>query len=57
MVPNENGGDTAMYEFGVAGQEAVSWSWIDAFKEAVVAVGGTVREDRTYDWEEAQRDA
>lgn len=54
MVPNEHGGQTAVYDFHVHGQEAVRWEWIDCLKEAVVAAGGAVTHDGTYDWEDAQ---
>lgn len=29
MRPNEHGGRTAYYEFGIEGVEAVSWEWLE----------------------------
>jgi len=49
--PNENGGKTAFYFAEVFGAEAVSWKWIDAFKEAVTLSGGEVVSDDTIDLE------
>ena len=50
-VPNSHGGQTALYKFRVRGQEALSYGWLDAFREAVVGAGGSIKEDHVTDLE------
>ena len=54
MVPSgTGGGQTALYAFYLHGREAVSWAWIDAFKAAVVAAGGSITGGVSHDVEAA----
>lgn len=49
--PNQHGGKTAIYEYHITGQEAVSWGWILYFNRAVTSFGGTVGENENIDIE------
>jgi len=49
MVPNQWGGQTAMYEFTLRGEEALAWGALEAFKDLIRAVGGEITDDRTRD--------
>jgi hypothetical protein len=51
MRPNEHGGQTAMYRFKVSGREAVSYGWAEAFKAAVIEIGGEVTVSKIKDVE------
>jgi hypothetical protein len=53
LVQNERGGKTAMYRFVVAGTEAVSRLWVNAFCAAVVKAGGEVAGAEVLDLEYA----
>ena len=51
--PSQYGGQTAMYEFTVTGQEAISWEWIDACViNGIAALGGKILENNIVDIEE-----
>lgn len=51
FVPNKHGGRTAMYYFALTGVEAMSWDYLDRFKNLVIAVGGRIDSDDTMDME------
>lgn len=51
LSPNEHGGQTAMYRFRLHGVEAVNFAWLAKFKREIVACGGSISEDKTYDME------
>jgi hypothetical protein len=44
-------GKTAVYGFCIAGEEAVSWGWIEALKKAITDCGGTVGKEEAIDLE------
>ena len=45
--PNSNGGKTAFFRFQLIGTEAVSYSALDLFKQAILDTGGVIDSDRT----------
>lgn len=50
-VRNEHRGETAMYEFGLYGQEAMSFDFLERFITLVKIVGGTIARTDVFDLE------
>ena len=53
-IPNEHGGETAMYDFCLHGQEAVRREWLEHFVESVKKGGGEVFSAQYSDIEAGQ---
>ena len=49
--PNSDGGDRAIFRFGLSGEEAVSFAFLDRFKALVESVGGTIEVESVKDLE------
>lgn len=50
-VPNEQGRRMTVFEFVLSGEEALSWKYLDRFKELVEEAGGSIKRDDTEDLE------
>ena len=51
MKPNQHGGKTAMYNFTVHGEEAVSFDYLDRIVRLVIEAGGQVVDAQARDKE------
>lgn len=52
--PNDNGGKTCMYHYGIKGEEAVRIGWVEALIKAILDCGGTATEIFVADIEAPQ---
>lgn len=51
MERNQHGGQTAMYEFTIVGEEALAFGWMRSLEASITRVGGVIRESVCHDLE------